>query len=710
MNKVNNFFSVLALATLFYSCSNEPAEPALIYPETRQDSVSDTYFGTVVSDPYRWLEDDRSAETEAWVKAQNQVTHGYLNKIPFRTKIEQRLTEIWNYERYSAPRKEGDNFFFYKNDGLQNQSVLYIQKGLDAEPEVFLDPNTFSEDGTVSLAGFSVSGNSKYMAYATAASGSDWKIIKVMDIESKKLLNDSINWTKFSSMSWYKNGFFYSRFPEPKPGQEYSAVNEHNKVYYHKLGDKQSADKLIYEDPEHPLRYNSVYTTEDESFLVMTNSQGTGGNTLSVKKLTDAMDNPWVNLVSDFENEQYIVDNLGENLLVFTNIGAPNNRLVKVDPKNPEKENWVDIISESNDKVLSSATLAAGHLFASYMVDASDKAFVFDYDGNLKHELSLPTIGSISGFSGKKDDPEIFYSFTSYTYPTSVFRYEVESNTSTIHFMPKVAFSPDDFETSQVRYKSKDGTEIPMFLVHKKGLKKDGKNPVYLYGYGGFNISLTPYFSASKIVWLENGGVLALPSLRGGGEFGESWHKAGMLLNKQNVFDDFISAAEWLIAEKFTSSEKIAIAGGSNGGLLVGACMTQRPDLFAVALPAVGVMDMLRFHKFTVGFGWVDEYGSSDDSIHFNNLLGFSPLHNLKPETEYPATLVTTADHDDRVVPAHSFKFAAMLQACHKGSNPVLIRIATKAGHGAGKPVSMIIKEEADIWAFVCKNLGVKVE
>lgn len=697
------------LLLLCYMCKNQEERPELIYPETREDSVEDNYFGTIVPDPYRWLEDDRSEETEAWVTAQNEVTFGYLDEIPSRQKISARLSEIWNYERYGTPNKEGDNYFFYKNDGLQNQSVLYIQEGLDSDAEVFLDPNTFSEDGTVSLSGYSVSKDGKYMAYATAASGSDWKVVRVIDIASKELLTDSINWTKFGSMSWYKNGFFYSRFPAPSEGQEFSALNEHQKVYYHKLGDRQENDKLIFEDPENPLQYNFAYSTDDETYLVMSLSQGTGGNKLLFKKLDDAMENPWITVVDNFENEQYIVDHHEGHLLMFTNIDAPNNRLVKIDPEKPGQANWTDLIADHPEQVLSGVSLVAGHIIATYMVNASDKAFVYDYEGNMKHEIQLPSIGSVSGFSGEKNDPVVFYSFTSFTYPGSVFRYDIETNTSTVHFMPELTFNPEDFETSQVFFPSKDGTNIPMFLVHKKGLTKSGENPVYLYGYGGFNISLTPYFSASRIVWLENGGILALPTLRGGGEFGESWHEAGMLDRKQNVFDDFIGAAEWLIAEKYTNNEKIAIAGGSNGGLLVGACMTQRPDLFGVALPAVGVMDMLRFHKFTVGFGWVDEYGSSDDSLEFQNLFGYSPLHNLKPGTSYPATLITTADHDDRVVPAHSFKFAARLQKCHDGPQPVLIRIATKAGHGAGKPVSMLIKEQADIWSFVFKNLGAEV-
>jgi len=677
------------------------------YPQTRKDTaVKDDYFGTVVADPYRWLEDDRSEETHAWVEARNKVTFGYLEKIPFRQQIKERLTEIWNYTRYSPPYKDGGYYFFYKNDGLQNQSVLYFQRTLEEEAAVLLDPNTFSEDGTTSISGFSVSKDGKYAAYSISEGGSDWNTIRVLSLPDKKEQADVIRWVKFSGISWYRDGFFYSRFPEPK-GSELSSANEYQKVYYHKIGTTQDRDILIYEDRNNPLLGKYAGVTEDERWLVLSITQGTYGNMVRIKDLSKGMNAPFIDIISDFNNESAVVDDDGDVIYLHTNIGAGKYRLVQVDTKNPARGNWKDIIPES-ENVMTGVSNIGGRWVASYLKDAKSQVKVFDHDGKFRHEVKLPGDGTVSGFSGKKDDPKVFYSFTSFAYPPTIFEYDVTTNVSKEFKKPEVKFNPDDYVVEQKFYPSKDGTKIPMFIVHRKGLQMDGNNPTLLYGYGGFDISILPAFSASNIVFLEKGGVYAVANLRGGGEYGEDWHKAGMLQNKQNVFDDFIAAAEYLIREKYTSSDRLAISGRSNGGLLVGACMVQRPDLFKVALPGVGVLDMLRYHKFTIGHAWAVEYGSSEDSAQFRNLYKYSPLHNLKEGTEYPATLITTADHDDRVVPAHSFKFAAALQEKHKGDNPVLIRIDTKAGHGAGKSTTMAIEESADVWAFVMYNLGMK--
>ncbi len=698
-----------SVAVLLWQCDTQKEEtPMLNYPETKKVGVVDTYFGTPVPDPYRWLEDDRSAETEAWVKAQNEVTFGYLNSIPYKDDIKQRLEALWNYPKRSAPRKDGGYYFFYTNNGLQNQYVLNKQDDLDSDPEVFIDPNTWSEDGTVTLAGFNVKDDGTYAAYGIQRSGSDWVDYQVMSMENRQDVGDTIRWIKFGGVSWFEDGFFYSRFPAPEEGAEYSSQNQNQAVYYHKLGEPQSADKLIYEDPTKPLQYKFAGTTEDEHFLILNLSEGTSGNRLAIKDLTQGMDAPFVFLNEGFENDHSIIDHINGDLLIYTNLNAPNYRLVKVDAANPTTDNWVDVLPNQEDKVLSSVRVLKGNqLLVQYMEDASDYLYIYDYDGNLKKEIALPTIGSVGGVSTDKEDDFFFYSFTSFTYPSVIYKYDLNTNAQEVFFQPELKFNPDDYETKQVFFESKDGTQVPMFLTMKKGLELDGQRPTYLYAYGGFNISLTPSFNPSNLILMDQGGVYALANLRGGGEYGEAWHKAGMLQNKQNVFDDFIAAGEYLINEKYTSSDKLAIAGGSNGGLLVGACMTQRPELFAVAFPAVGVMDMLRFHKFTVGFGWVVEYGSSDNEEDFKNLYAYSPLHNLEEGVEYPATMVTTADHDDRVVPAHSFKFAATLQEKHAGENPVLIRIETKAGHGGGKPVSMIIEEQADKWAFMFKNTNV---
>lgn len=679
-------------------------EISVQYPETKKVDQKDTYFGKVVEDPYRWLEDDRSEETGEWVKAQNEVTSDYLEKIPFRKNIEERLTKLWNYPKYSSPFKRGENYFFYKNDGLQNQSVLYTQKDLEADPEVFINPNEWSEDGTVALSGLSFSNDNRYAAYMIARSGSDWREIRIMDVESRKILEDKVEWVKFSAMSWAKDGFFYSRYDKPEEGREFSRKNEYHKVFFHKVGTPQSEDRLVFEDTEHPQRNFYASTSEDGNYLAVMGSQGTSGNNVMVKDLRKPK-SEFITVVDNFEKDHSIVDFREGELLMVTTLDAPNKRLVKVDLSNPAPENWQDMIAEK-ENLLESVSTAGEKLFVRYLENAYSKIYQYTAQGELEKEIKLPGIGSVYGFGGQKDSEEVFYTFTSFTVPSNIYRYTIENGESELFRSAQVDFDADQYETKQVVYTSKDGTEVPMFVVHKKGLELDGNNPTYLYGYGGFDISLKPGFSVSRLIWLEQGGIYAQPSLRGGGEFGQEWHEGGMLHNKQNVFDDFIAAGEFLIGEGYTSSERLAIAGGSNGGLLVGACMTQRPELFEVAFPAVGVLDMLRYHKFTIGWAWAVEYGSSEDSTHFDNLYGYSPLHNLKEGTEYPATMITTADHDDRVVPAHSFKFAATLQEKHAGNDPVLIRIETKAGHGSGKPTSKIIEEISDKYAFAWYNMG----
>jgi prolyl oligopeptidase len=676
----------------------------LPYPNTRMDSTQDNYFGTIVKDPYRWLENDTSAGVMNWVQEENKVTMDYLSKIPFRDKIRKRLEEIWNYERYSVPFKEGNSFYFYKNNGLQNQSVLYTIGENGSENE-FFDPNKLSREGTVALGVVAFSKDGSKMGYAINRAGSDWQEIYVYDAEKHTNLSDSLQWVKFSDIAWQGNGFYYSRFDKPSTGSAMTSQNQNQKVYFHKIGTPQSADKLIYSDPQHPLRGFGAGTTEDEHFLLIYGSEGAAtGNSLYYRDLQK----PGQEIKKVFDGFEYnytVIDNIGSKLLVMTNKNAPRYQLVMVDPANPAEENWTTVIPEGKN-VLQSVTRAGGKLFAIYMQDAANHLYQYDESGKLEHEVNLPAIGTVSGISGKPDAKDIFYIFTSFTFPTTVYKYEVASGKSDIWKQPSVKFNPADYETRQVFYTSKDGTKVPMFIVHKKGLKMDGNNPTYLYGYGGFDISLNPSFSVSRLILLENGGVFAMPSLRGGGEYGEEWHKAGMLEKKQNVFNDFIAAAEYLIANKYTSSEKLAIAGGSNGGLLVGATMTQRPDLMKVAFPAVGVLDMLRYHKFTIGHAWSPEYGSSDSAEQFKYLIKYSPLHNVH-DTTYPATLITTADHDDRVVPAHSFKFAATLQKHNKGDNPILIRIDHNAGHGAGKPTQKQIDEWTDIWSFFFYNMGV---
>jgi prolyl oligopeptidase len=704
---MNRALYLLLMITLYASCREKtetlsfPVIP-VSYPETRTEDITDTYFGIDVADPYRWLEIDTAAEVEAWVKAQNDVTFAYLDQIPFRTALRARYEELFNFPKVSAPRKAGDYYFFSRNDGLQNQAVVYIQKGLDGTPEVFLDPNTLSAEGTTAVNLIGVSPDNRYIAYSRADAGSDWNEIRIIEIATKKELEDRLRWVKFSTAEWTDEGFYYSRMPEPLPGMELSAANQFHSVYFHKLGDPQSADKLVYRNEMAPRMYHFTGISEDRRYLFLYAATGTDGFETYYQDISKPRQ-PFIPLIKGFETKNSLVDHHEGQFLVITNLNSPNYRLVSIDPTRPEPEHWVDIIPEK-EHLLTGVSTGGGQLFADYLQNATTHIYRYNYDGSGEKEIILPGLGSAGGFAGKRDDDILFYSFTSFTDPGTIFRYEVATGESTVFNRSELKFNPDDYEANQVFYKSKDGTPVSMFIVHKKGLAKNGKNPTYLYGYGGFNVNLTPSFSVSRILLLENGGIFAMPNLRGGGEYGEEWHKAGMLLNKQNVFDDMIAAAEYLIAEGYTGKEKLALAGGSNGGLLVGACVNQRPDLFAVAFPAVGVMDMLRYHTFTVGWGWVPEYGSSEDSVHFHNLLAYSPYHNLKPGTRYPSTMVTTADHDDRVVPAHSFKYAARLQACHAGENPVLIRIETSAGHGAGKPTSKIIDEQADIWSFFFYN------
>lgn len=676
---------------------------ALDYPETYRDTAAiDDYHGVKVEDPYRWLEIDTASDVKNWVTKQNEVTFDYLKDIPYRDKIKDRYEELYNYVKLSSPFKKGSYYFFSKNSGLQNQSVIYYQKGLDGEPEVFLDPNTYSEEGTTSIGLMGFSPDDKYVAYSVSEAGSDWRTIRVMQIDNKKILDDELKWVKFSGASWTEDGFFYSKYPAPADGTELSATNEFHSIYFHKLGDPQEKDQLVFGNPNEPKRYHYGGLTEDKKYHIAYASTGTDGFETMYKDLSDPSAK-YVTLFKGFENKSSIVDHVDGKFLVLTDIDAPKYRLVAVDIKNPAQANWKDVIPSSDD-LLEGVSTGGGKLWASYLKDAKTVIKRFDYDGSNGMEVELPGLGSAYGFGGEKDDDHFFYSFNSFTIPNSIYKYDVATNSSKPFFETELKFNPDDYEEKQIFYTSKDGTKVPMFIVHKKGLEMNGNNPTYLYGYGGFNVNMTPWFSTSRLILLENGGVFAMPNLRGGGEYGEEWHQGGMLHKKQNVFDDFISAGEYLIKEGYTSSEKLAIAGGSNGGLLVGACMTQKPDLFAVAFPAVGVMDMLKYHKFTVGWGWVPEYGSSDEKEHFDNLIKYSPLHNLKPGVSYPATMITTADHDDRVVPAHSFKFGARLQECHEGDDPVILRIAVDAGHGAGKPTAKIIEEQADLWSFLFYN------
>jgi prolyl oligopeptidase len=681
----------------------------LTYPTPETDSTTDSYFGTEVPDPYRPLENDTSQATAAWVEAENEVTNAYLAQIPGRDRLKQRLTDLVNYERIGAPQKKNGKYYFFKNDGLQNQSVLYVKDALDGEARIVLDPNALSDDGTVALTGISFSKNGKYMAYTLSSSGSDWRDIRVMDLDSQELLADHIQWAKFSNASWKGNGFYYSAYDAPVAGKEFSNVNENHKIYYHQLGDPQAKDVLAFQNPKEPKRFYHAEVSEDERILFITESGAGSGNNLFMKDLTKT-NAPVIALTDNMEDTYYPIEVIDNTIYIFTNYQTPKYRIMTADIASPKLGEWKELISES-ESVLSGAQMIGGRMILTYDKDASNHAYVFDLNGKQLHEIELPSLGSV-GFSGDKDDPETFYSFTSFTYPATIFKYDLEANVSELYLAPKVDFTPDDYMTEQVFYPSSDGTKIPMFLTYKKGLRKNGKNPTYLYGYGGFNISLNPGFSTSRLPFLENGGIYVQTNLRGGGEYGEEWHQAGTKLYKQNVFDDFIAAAEYLIREKYTCPSKLAVAGGSNGGLLVGAVVNQRPDLFKVAIPQVGVMDMLRYHVFTIGWNWASDYGTSADSEEmFRYLHAYSPLHNIRNDgTPYPAILVTTADHDDRVVPAHSFKYMATLQAADTGDAPKLIRIESKAGHGSGKPIAKVIEETADVYSFVMFNLGMKIK
>lgn len=703
----HSLFSATLL--LLVACNQNPNntnDEKMNYPQTRMDNTVDTYFGTQVSDPYRWLEDDRSAETAQWVKAQNDFTFGYLSKIPYRQAIKEKLEKLWNYEKLSAPFTEGDYTYYYKNDGLQNQSVLY-RKDKEGKEEIFLNPNTFSKDGTTSLGDVAFSEDGSLVAYLISEGGSDWRKGIVLDAKTKKAIGDTLVDIKFSSIAWKGNeGFFYSSYDKPK-GSELSAKTDQHKLYYHKLGTSQKSDKLIFGGtPTEKYRYVSGTVSNNGKYLFISVANATSGNKLFVKDLSNPKSS-LVTITNNFDGDTGFVNNQGTTLFLETNLNAPNGRLVKVDFKNPQPEHWQDVIPETKNVL--SITTAGKYLFAKYMVDALSQVKQYDYEGKLIREVKLPSIGSAGGFYAKKDETHTYFSFTNYAYPTQIYKMDLATGATELYWKPAIAFDATHYESKQVFYTSKDGTKIPMMITYKKGIKLNGKNPTLLYGYGGFNVSLMPTFSVANAVWLELGGVYAVPNLRGGGEYGKQWHDAGTKMQKQNVFDDFISAAEYLIKEKYTSAQYLAIKGGSNGGLLVGATMLQRPDLFKVALPAVGVLDMLRYHTFTAGAGWAYDYGTSDDSKEmFEYLKAYSPLHNVKQGVAYPATLITTGDHDDRVVPAHSFKFAAELQAKQTGNNPILIRIETNAGHGAGTPVSKTIEQNADLQAFTLWNMGIK--
>jgi len=695
----------LAVAAL----SATVAAQGLPYPATRSVDHVDTYHGTKVPDPYRWLEDDTSADTAAWVEAQNKVTFAYLDKIPYRAALTKRLKSLFDYAKFGSPSRKGEYYFFSKNDGLQNQSVLYIQKGLDGTPEVLIDPNTWSADGTVRLAGFAPSKDAKLAVYGVSRSGSDWQEYNVMDLSTRRVLSDKVEWVKVSSIAWRGNGFYYSRYPQPAKGTELSSINENHQVYYHRIGTPQSADELVFSDPKNPQRFHTLDTTEDERFAVLdVSDRGTGkqGNAVFVQDLSKP-GSKFTPLIPTIGDDTYsVLESVRGELIVFTDNNAPNGRVVRIDPANPAPANWKTIIAPKSDTI-DTVRVAAGKVIATYMKDVASKAYVHNLEGVLENEIELPGLGSASGFAGNMDDTSLFYTFQSFTYPTSIFRYDVAARKSSLFRAPEIpGLDVNQYDTKQVFVTSKDGAKVPMFLVHKKGLALDGNNPTLMYGYGGFNIATTPGFNSLRIALLEQGFVYASVNMRGGSEYGEAWHDAGTKLKKQNVFDDFTAAAEWLIANKYTSPAKLAAQGGSNGGLLVGAVINQRPDLFRVAIPQVGVMDMLRFHKFTIGWNWIADYGSSDNPEEFKALRAYSPLHNIKAGVKYPATLVTTADHDDRVVPAHSFKYAATLQKLASPDNPVLIRIDTKSGHGASN-VTKQIEATADIYAFIMFNLGV---
>jgi prolyl oligopeptidase len=700
-------FVPIAVATVLL-CSPLAAQK-LQYPETRRIDHADTYFGVQVVDPYRWLEDENAPETPKWVESENRVTFGYLEKIPYRQSVKDRLEKLFNYPKYDAPFRNGDYFFFSKNNGLQNQSVYYMQKGLEGTPEVLLDPNGFSADGTSPLAGFALSKDGKYLAYGISTGGSDWRELHVKEVASKQMLSDVLKWVKVSGIAWQGNGFYYSRYDAPKEGKELTSSNDDHMVYYHNVGTSQSQDELVYEDKQHAQRFHLVATSEDERFATLAISdRGTGkkGNAIFFRDATKK-DKAWIPLIPEISDDVYrVIDHVGDQFLVQTNRNAPNWKVVLIDPKNPGERNWVEVLPEKLEP-LQMAGMAGGKLFAAYLKDVTTRAYVYDLAGKLENEIVLPGPGTASGFSGRNDDKFVFYTFNSFDFPPSIFRYDIATRTSTLFRAPEVpGFKTSDYETKPVFYTSKDGTPIPMFIVYRKGVKLDGNNPTLLYGYGGFNITTSPVFSSMRLALLEQGVIYASANIRGGGEYGEKWHEAGMKLKKQNVLDDFIAAAEYLIYNKYTSPQRLAIQGGSNGGLLVGAVANQRPDLVKVVIQRAGVMDMLRFQKFTIGWNWIAEFGSSDNEAEFKVLRAYSPLHNIRDAGKYPATLITTADHDDRVVPAHSFKYAAALQHAQAGDNPVLIRVDTKSGHGASSTTKNI-EQTADIYSFIFQNLGV---
>lgn len=697
---------ILASITIF-SCTNSEKSKNTIsvkYPETKKQPVIEDYFGTKITDNYRWLEDDRSEETEAWVSAENKVTFDYLNQIPYKRTLKDRLTELWNYEKVGTPFKEGDYTYYYKNNGLQNQYVLY-RKNKEGKEEVFLDPNSFAKDGTTSLGGISFTKDGKTVAYSISEGGSDWRKVIIMDALTKEIKEDTIVDVKFSGITWRGNeGFYYSSYDKPV-GSELSAKTDQHKLYFHKLGTPQRSDEIIFGAvPEEKHRYVGGSLTEDNKYLIISASTSTSGNKLYIQDLTEA-NSKLSPIIANFDSDSYVIDSRGSTLFIVTNLDAPNKKIVTVDAANPTPENWKDFIPET-ENVLSPST-GGGYFYAEYMVDAVSKVFQYDFDGKLIREVKLPGVGSAGGFGGKTDAKELYFSFTNYNTPSSSYKFNPADGTYSLYWKPAISYDANNYESKQVFFTSKDGTKVPMIITHKKGIELNGKNPTILYGYGGFNISLTPSFSIANAVWMEQGGVYAVPNLRGGGEYGKKWHDAGTKMQKQNVFDDFIAAGEYLIANKYTSSDYLAIRGGSNGGLLVGATMTQRPDLMKVALPAVGVLDMLRYHTFTAGAGWAYDYGTAEQSKEmFAYLKGYSPVHNVKSSVEYPATMITTGDHDDRVVPAHSFKFAAELQEKQTGVNPVLIRIETNAGHGAGTPIAKTIEQFADIYGFTLFNMG----
>lgn len=709
---MNKNVGVILLALGFTACNQENVieskENIVLkpYPKTEKIDQKDDYFGTTVEDPYRWLEDDLSEQTKQWVTAQNEVTQDYLEQIPFRNAIHERLESLWNYEKEGAPFKEGDYIYYYKNDGLQNQYVLYRKKGDDGQEEVFLDPNKFSDDGTTSLGGISFSKDGSLVAYQISEGGSDWRKVIIWKTADKTVVGDTLVDVKFSGLAWRGNdGIYYSSYDKPEEGSALSAMTDQHKLFFHQLNTAQADDELIFGGAATPRRYIGARLTEDERYLVVSAANATSGNELYIQDLSNP-DAGFVTVVDNMEKNHTVVDNDASKLFIYTELDAPNGRVVTADAAQPQPSNWETLIPET-EQVLS-PSIGGGKIFANYLKDATSLVKQYDREGKLEREIELPGVGSASGFTAKAEDNDLYYSFTSYVNPGTIYKYDIASGESAVYKNSAMKFDPSPYESKQVFYTSKDGTKVPMIITYKKGITLDGTNPTLLYGYGGFNISLTPSFSTSNVILLEQGGVYAVANLRGGGEYGENWHVAGTKMNKQNVFDDFIAAAEYLMDEKYTSPERLAIAGGSNGGLLVGASMTQRPELFKVAFPAVGVLDMLRYHKFTAGAGWAFDYGTSEDSKEmFDYLHEYSPYHALKPETAYPATMVTTADHDDRVVPAHSFKFAARLQAYHQGHNPVLIRIDTKAGHGAGKSTAMVIAEQTDKWAFMFQNMGV---